>query len=143
MSEEELAQFPPEQRECLKKLQQAVIDGDIDLAKEAAEEALKFFAGCREEDLRGRERYLEDLEARTEKYIRSCERVFGELRVSSLPRSIDEEGVREILRYAEMYLRDAKYYLEEGRRASALSSVSYCEGILDALRMLRFVEFDW
>ena len=107
------------------------------------EEALKFFAGCREEDLRGRERYLEDLEARTEKYIRSCERVFGELRVSSLPRSIDEEGVREILGYAEMYLRDAKYYLEEGRRASALSSVSYCEGILDALRMLRFVEFDW
>jgi len=40
------------------------------------------------------------------------------------------------------YLEDAEHYAEE-RRATALASVSYAEGILDALRLLGLVEFEW
>ena len=107
------------------------------------EEALKVLAGCSDEDLKDRERYTEDLRARTERYIRGSERVLAELRLLPLPVRVDEPLVREIIGYAGMYLKDAKYYLEEGRMSSALVSVCYCEGILDALRMLKVIDFEW
>jgi diphthine synthase len=107
------------------------------------EEALKLLASVSDEDLKTRVRYAEDLEARTEKYMKVAKKVLAELSLSPLPRTIDEERVREALGYAETYLKDADYYLKEGRKPSALASVCYCEGILDALRLLRLVNFEW
>ena len=117
-----------------------IVPGNLHFVEE---EALKLLTACSDEDLEGRGGYAEELVGRTEKYIRSSKKVFGELRLLPPPRAIDEVRVREILGYAEMYLRDAKYYLEEGRSASALASVCYCEGILDALRMLKLIDFEW
>jgi FAD synthetase len=51
--------------------------------------------------------------------------------------------VRPILEQAEDYLRDSRFYLERGEGAVALASVAYAEGLLDALRLLGLVDFDW
>jgi len=107
------------------------------------EEALKILACTSDEDLKTRGKYAEDLEERTEKYIKGAEKVLAELSLLPLPRTIDEARVREALGYAEMYLKDADHYLKEGRKPSALTSVCYCEGILDALRLLKLVDFEW
>ena len=41
------------------------------------------------------------------------------------------------------YLEDAKYYKAQGKFETSLTSVAYCEGLLDALRLLGAVKFEW
>jgi FAD synthetase len=56
--------------------------------------------------------------------------------------TITEEQVKEMLEHTERYLDDAEYYRGE-QKAVALTSVAYAEGILDALKLLGLVEFEW
>jgi len=44
---------------------------------------------------------------------------------------------------AKAYLQDAKYYRDGKRFDVSLASVAYCEGLLDALKMLGAVKFEW
>ena len=53
-----------------------------------------------------------------------------------------DEEVKTLIDHAVRYLKDAEYYAQE-RKATALASVSYAEGILDALRLLGLVDFEW
>ena len=77
------------------------------------------------------------------KYIEKAERVLGEISLSNLPTYINEELVKMVIEEAERYLKDAKFYLGVQRFETSLAAVSYCEGLLDALRMLGLVEFSW
>ena len=83
------------------------------------------------------------LEELITKYIRVAERVFKE--IGPLPNSIpvNEEEARTVFESAKRYLEDAKYYQEKGKLETSLTSIAYCEGLLDALRMLGAVEFLW
>jgi len=40
-------------------------------------------------------------------------------------------------------LKDAKYYKDEKKFETSLTSIAYCEGLLDALRLLGVVKFEW
>jgi len=77
------------------------------------------------------------------KYITSAEKVFEEIRHAKLPVTLTEQDVAKVLRWAQDYLEDAKYYKAQGRFETSLTSVAYCEGLLDALRLLGAVNFDW
>jgi FAD synthetase len=83
------------------------------------------------------------LEAFTSKYISSAEKVLKELQQTKTPISVTEESVANILRWAADYLKDAKYYKAQGKFETSLTSVAYCEGLLDALRLLGAVKFEW
>ncbi len=83
------------------------------------------------------------LEALTSKYISSAEKVLKELQQTKVPVSVTEEAVENILCWASDYLKDAKYYKAQGRFETSLTSVAYCEGLLDALRLLGAVKFEW
>jgi len=83
------------------------------------------------------------LEALTSKYIISAEKVLKELQQTKTPISVTEESVANILRWAADYLEDAKYYKSQGKFETSLTSVAYCEGLLDALRLLGAVKFEW
>ena len=48
-----------------------------------------------------------------------------------------------VLRWAADYLADAKYYKAQGKLETCLTSVAYCEGLLDGLRLLGAVKFEW
>ncbi len=83
------------------------------------------------------------LEGLAAKYISSAEKVFSELKRKQTPIVINEVTVTEVLRWATDYLEDAKYYKAQGKLETSLTSVAYCEGLLDALRLIGAVNFEW
>lgn len=83
------------------------------------------------------------LEELVTKYIRGAERVFGEIGQVASDVHLDEEGTKRVFESAKRYLEDAKYYQKKGKLETSLASVAYCEGLLDALRLLGAVEFSW
>ena len=83
------------------------------------------------------------LETLTTKYIASAEKVLKELQRTKTPISITDESVTNILKYITDYLEDAKYYKAQGKLETSLTSIAYCEGLLDALKLLGAVKFTW
>ena len=83
------------------------------------------------------------LETLTTRYISMAEKVFSELKRTQIPISLTEEIVASVLSYANDYLEDAKYYKAQGNLETSLTSVAYCEGILDSLRLIGAVNFEW
>lgn len=58
-------------------------------------------------------------------------------------KATQSKEVNEIIRLAELYLEDAKYYLSLGDNITSASCVAYAEGLIDALRMLGLTQFNW
>jgi len=79
----------------------------------------------------------------TSKYIRNSDKVLAEIKLVTDVVVIDEEKIMGIIESAKQYLDDAKYYEKQDKLETSLVSVSYCEGLLDALRLLGVVEFSW
>jgi FAD synthetase len=77
------------------------------------------------------------------KYIRGADRVVKEIREIPEDVRLNEEEAATVFDWAKRYLEDAKYYQKEGKLETSLTSVAYCEGLLDALRLLGAVEFSW
>lgn len=83
------------------------------------------------------------LEALVSKYIASTEKVLKEMQRIKGSTSLAEECIDNILEYVTAYFEDAKYYKTEKRFETSLTSIAYCEGLLDALRLLGVVKFEW
>jgi len=77
------------------------------------------------------------------KYIRGAERVIKEIGEIPADVHLNREEAKNVFDWAKRYLEDAKYYQKEGKLETSLTSVAYCEGLLDALRLLGAVEFSW
>ncbi len=77
------------------------------------------------------------------RYIASAEHVLEKLKVSEACANAHPDSVSEVVDSAKAYLQDAKYYRNEGKLQVSLAAVAYCEGLLDALRMLGMVKFKW
>ena len=83
------------------------------------------------------------LDALVTKYIVSAEKVLEEMQRTKGAVTVAEADVDEILGYVTAYLEDAKYYKDQKRFETSLTSVAYCEGLLDALRLMGAVTFEW
>lgn len=83
------------------------------------------------------------LEGLVSKYIASAEQALSELEINETPQPPSKELTEYVVSLAKDYLHDAKYYREEKRFEVSLASVAYCEGLMDALRILRLVRFEW
>ena len=77
------------------------------------------------------------------KYIRGADRVIQEIEEIPEDVQINKEEAKTVFDWAKRYLEDAKYYQKEGKLETSLTAVAYCEGLLDALRLLGAVEFSW
>jgi len=77
------------------------------------------------------------------KYIRNSEKALAEMKLNLDARVQSQNNVTEVIEYAKRYLSDAKYYAEKQQHETGLVSVAYCEGMLDALRLLGLVKFTW
>ena len=77
------------------------------------------------------------------KYISKTERVLDKIRVVSGFMDLDEQKIESVVETAKRYLGDAKYYQKKSKLETSLASIAYCEGLLDALRLLEVVEFSW
>jgi FAD synthetase len=78
------------------------------------------------------------------KYINNTGQVFEEIRISvAKDMKLDDKKVREVIEYARNYFEDSEYHRDQKKFEVALTSVAYCEGLLDALRLLGVAEFQW
>jgi FAD synthetase len=76
-------------------------------------------------------------------YIASVEKVFEKIKTVDKPLNVELESIKKVVEYAKAYLKDAKYYREKMRFEVSLAAVVYCEGLLDALKLLGAVKFEW
>ena len=83
------------------------------------------------------------IEKLVSKYITSAEHVFGSIKITETPVKLDNSDAGKVVEFAKAYLEDAKYYTEKKRFEVGLASVAYCEGLLDALRLLGMAKFEW
>jgi FAD synthetase len=77
------------------------------------------------------------------KYIISAEHVFDNIDIAKFPVNVSLDSVKKVLESAKAYLEDAKYYKTKNKLDVSLTSIAYCEGLLDALRLLGAVKFEW
>jgi len=77
------------------------------------------------------------------KYIESTEAVLAEIKIAMGTHDVSEPQTHMVVAEAKRYLEDAKYYAENEKFETALASIAYSEGLLDALRLLGVVEFTW
>ena len=82
-------------------------------------------------------------EALASKYIVSAEKVLKEMKRVKGAITVNEECIDKILSYVTSYLADAKYYKAQEKFETSLTSIAYCEGLLDALKLLGAVKFEW
>lgn len=80
-------------------------------------------------------------EEKARKYITSIERVLSEMELTSI-QAVDEKHIRSVVDAAHSYTEDARYYLQD-QPSTALTAISYAEGLLDALRFLGLARFTW
>jgi FAD synthetase len=81
-----------------------------------------------------------DLEIKFKKYSENLEKVFSQI---GLTKNKNEKNVNYIVDLAKRYFDDARYFKEKGQMMTAIISLAYCEGLLDALRLLNLVKFEW
>lgn len=80
-------------------------------------------------------------EEKARKYIESIENVLSGMELTPA-QTIDEKHVRSVVDAAHSYAEDARYYLQD-QPSTALTAISYAEGLLDALRFLGLARFTW
>ena len=83
------------------------------------------------------------LEKLVSKYIASADHVLDEMEIAETRTNIDVISVNKVLEFAKAYLEDAKYYRDKKKFEVSLASVAYCEGLLDTLKLLGAVKFEW
>ncbi len=81
----------------------------------------------------------EDIHSRVKLYIENVKLVLDKLKERS-----DLEKYRGVIEAAELYMKDAEYYLEERKDAfTALACIAYAEGLIDSLRYLGVADVEW
>lgn len=80
---------------------------------------------------------IEDLVAR---YVGSVEYAFQQIQQAKDGVAV---GAGRILDHAKRYFKDTLYYRDQKKFETALVSIAYCEGLLDALKLLEMVNFQW
>ncbi|MET1101774.1 MAG: DUF357 domain-containing protein [Pyrodictiaceae archaeon] len=76
--------------------------------------------------------------ARAKAYIDNVLQALEQLRSKELP-----GNVKKLIELAELYAKDAQYYLDKGDVITSIAAIAYAEGLLDALRWLEIVDFEW
>lgn len=65
------------------------------------------------------------------------------MKIAEVPVTLDLPHINDVVDFAKAYLKDAKHYREKKKFEVSLTSIAYCEGLLDALRLLGAVTFEW
>jgi FAD synthetase len=86
---------------------------------------------------------MKAIEALLSRYVQKTERVFSQLTMLKKEVNISQKQAVTIVETARRYLADSTYYQEQNQYETGLVAVAYCEGLLDALRLLGLIEFEW
>lgn len=85
-----------------------------------------------------------EVELQARKYIEKARRVLEGISESSTrPRLVRASEIESVLHESRRYLEDSEFYVSMGDSATGLACISYSEGLLDCLRLLGILEFQW
>ena len=70
------------------------------------------------------------------KYIKAMDKTLQNAKRNKGTISVTETCVDEIYGYVKAYLKDAKYFKEQKQFETSLTSIAYCEGLLDTLKLI-------
>jgi FAD synthetase len=76
------------------------------------------------------------IEALVDKYIVSTDKALKGMKRAKVSVKLDEKSIDEIVAYAMAYREDAKYYRDKKKFEISLTSIAYCEGLIDALKLM-------
>jgi len=76
------------------------------------------------------------------KYIDKTNQAFSQIEMKNLP-LLKKTDILNVIDHAKRYAEDADFYFRTNKLETALASICYSEGILDALKLLQFVNFEW
>ena len=76
------------------------------------------------------------------KYIVAVEKTIQSIQQTKGSIAVSEECIEEIKDYILAYLQDAKYFKEQRKFETSLTSIAYSEGLLDALMLIGAVDVE-
>ena len=85
-------------------------------------------------------KFSEDPKERAQKYIIALSKTFENLTVRDGDGVVSVKNIARVTDSIRRYLDDARHYLTEDRPTTALTSIAYAEGLLDALTFLQLAE---
>ena len=78
----------------------------------------------------------EDPAERARKYITNLEITLQQFTLVKANTALKQENITRVADTIQRYLQDSRYHLENNKPATALVSIAYAEGLLDALLFL-------
>ncbi len=96
-------------------------------------DALKIFGQCVDEPFDNTEKTKKISKQMMKKYVPMVREALEEIE----PLYKDQQEFQEILENAELYVKDAEKFLEDGQDEVAILSIGYADGLIDALRLAK------
>ena len=84
--------------------------------------------------------FSEDPKERAERYISALSKTLANITVKREERVVSAENISRVADTVQRYLGDAQHYLNQRRPSTALTSIAYAEGLLDALTFLELAQ---
>ena len=100
-------------------------------------DALKLFGQCIDEPFDNSEKTEKISKQMMEKYVPMVREALEEI----IPYYKNQKEFEVILDNAERYIDQAEIFLAEGRDENAILSIRYADGLVDALRLAKGLEF--
>lgn len=82
----------------------------------------------------------EDPTERARKYVENFETAKAKFDPVNQDTIVKTRKINQVRDAIERYLNDARYYLENGKSVTALASIAYAEGLMDALSFLELTK---
>ena len=96
-------------------------------------DALKIFANCIDEPFDNSKNIKKISKQMLEKYVPMVRKAIEEIS----PHYKNSKEFQEVLENAELYIRDAEKFLEQGKDEVAILSIGYADGLVDSLRIAK------
>ena len=100
-------------------------------------DALKLFGQCIDEPFDNSEKTEKISKQMMKKYVPMVREALEEI----IPYYKNQKEFEVILENAELYIEQAEIFLDEGRDENAILSIGYADGLVDALRLAKGLEY--
>ncbi len=86
---------------------------------------------------------MEELAEKTGRYIAATEKILQQMKYRPPKEKELRTRAEEAIELAKQYLKDASYYRSKKDYGTSLTCVAYAEGLLDSLRKLGWLKYEW
>ncbi len=86
---------------------------------------------------------MAELEQKAGRYIAATEKILHDMKLALPAEENLHARAEQAVELAKQYLKDANYYQSKGDYSTSLTCVAYSEGLLDAMKNLGWLTYEW